>query len=93
MQTHGIRLATAASATTTGVQWPGGKGVFSVQATWGGGTVAFQFQIADDSTWLTPTDGSLTADGAFIVELPPCLVRVSITTATGVDARLDRIPE
>jgi hypothetical protein len=93
MKTHGERLATAASATTAGVKWPGGKGVFSAQATWGGGTVALQFQIADDSTWITPTDGSLTADGAFIFELPPCLIRVAITTATGVDARADRIPE
>lgn len=93
MHTYGEKLATAASATTTGVKWPGGKGLFSAQATWGGGSVALQFQIADDATYITPTDGSLTADGAFVFELPPCLIRVAIATATGVDARVDRIPE
>jgi hypothetical protein len=93
MQTASVELLADASATSSAKQWPGGKGVFAVKATFGGGSVALQFQLPDSSTWITPTDGSLTADGGFVFELPPCYIRASVATATAVYATAVRIPE
>ncbi len=94
MQTFSLKLLTNASATSDGThQWPGGKGVYAVKATFGGGSVALQFRLPDHATWFTPTDGSLTADGGVVFELPPCLVRALVTTATAVYATMARIPE
>lgn len=93
MQTASVELLSNASATSSAKQWPGGKGVFSAKATFGGGSVALQFQLPDSTTWVTPTDGSLSADGGFVFELPPCYIRAAVATATAVYARADRIPE
>lgn len=90
--TGGVSILSNASATSAAKKWPGGVGLFAVKATWGGGSVALQFQLPDGSTWVTPTDGSLTADGGLIFELPPCLIRAAVTTATAVYARADRVP-
>jgi hypothetical protein len=92
MQTASVVLLSNASATGAAKQWPGGKGVFAVGATFGGGSVALQHQLPN-GTWVTPTDGSLTADGGIVFELPPCQIRAAVTTATAVYARADRIPE
>lgn len=73
-------------------QWPGGKGFFAVKATFGGGSVALQFQLPDNITWATLTNGSFTADGGMVFELPPCLIRALATTATSVYANAARIP-
>ena len=81
------------SGTGTQKQWPGGKGVFDVVATFGGGSVALQYLGADGTTWKTPTNGSLTAAGEFVFELPPVPIRCLATTATAVYARAARIPE
>ena len=93
MQTASVNLLSNASATSAGMQWPGGKGVFAAKATWGGGSVAFQYLLPDNTTWATPEDGTLSADGGFVFELPPCMIRAEVTTATAVYARADRIPE
>lgn len=93
MQTASVDLLSNASATSGAKEWPGGKGVFAVKATMGGGSVALQMQLPDASTWFTPTGASLTADGAVVFELPPCRIRALVTTATAVYARADRIPE
>jgi hypothetical protein len=93
MQTASVELLTNASATSGAKKWPGGKGLFAVKATFGGGSVALQMQLPDSSTWFTPTDASLTADGAIVFELPPCEIRALVTTATAVYAQASRIPE
>lgn len=93
MQSASVSLLSNGSATSAAANWPGGKGVFSVKATFGGGSVALQYQLPDNSTWFTPTSGSLTANDGFIFELPPCLIRAAVVTATAVYARADRIPE
>jgi hypothetical protein len=84
-----ITLGSAISATpSTGTDWAGGRGVFSVPvATFGGGTVKLQWSPDDGTTWLdVGTDTTLTAAGAGAFELPPCKIRVNIATATAVTA-------
>lgn len=93
MNTASVELLSNGSATSAGKGWPGGKGCFAVKATFGGGSVALQFLGPDGTTWITPASGSLTADGAITFELPPCLIRALVTTATAVYARADRVPE
>ncbi len=96
MQSFSVKMLVneaSSAANTTGYQWPGGKGNFMVKATFGGGSVALQYQLPDNSTWVTPTDGSLTADGGIIFELGPCLIKALVTTATAVYATATRIPE
>lgn len=93
MQTASVILMTNSTGTGTAVPWPGGKGVFSTHATFGGGSVAFQYLLPDSATWVTPTNGSLTADGGFVFELGPVPIRALATTATAVYASAVRIPE
>lgn len=93
MQSYAVTLLSNASATSSASKWPGGKGVFAVKATFGGGSVALQMRLPDGVTWFTPADGSLTADGAVIFELPPCDIRALVTTATAVYANASRILE
>jgi len=92
MQNYSLTLLNNASATSAGFGWAGGKGVFAVKAT-GYGTVALQYQLPDGVTWVTPTDGSLSADGGVVFELGPCNIRAAVTTATAVYASVTRIPE
>lgn len=81
-------LLNNASATGSAVQWDGGRGVFSVVATFGGGNVALQYLGPDESTWLT-VGSALTANGLASFDLPPGRIRAAVTTATGVYARAD----
>lgn len=96
MQTASVLLLSNASATGAAFQWPGGRGFFAVGATFGGGSVALQFQ-APDGTWagvpnLQGTAISITAAGGQAFDLPPCSIRAAVTTATAVTARADRVP-
>lgn len=93
MHTASVTLLTNGSATSAAQNWPGGKGLFSVKATFGGGSVALQYLLPDLVTWATPTDGSLTADGGVVFELPPVPIRALVTTATAVYATAVRVPE
>jgi hypothetical protein len=81
-------LLSNASATGSAAQWPGGRGVFSAVATWGGGNVALQYMGPDESSWLTAAT-ALTANGLIAFELPPGRIRAAVTTATAVFARAD----
>lgn len=88
-----VPLAVNASATSAGVSWPGGPGMFTAVATFGGGTVKLQYLLPDGSTWADADTGSgtlyttLTAAGGGGFEFPPGQqIRVSITTATAVYA-------
>lgn len=81
---NGIQYANI-SATTTGVQWDGGKGSFVVHATFGGGTVKLQYLSADATTWVDMgTDTTVTADGGGNFEIGRCQLRVNVATATAV---------
>ena len=61
----------------------GGRVVFAVQGDFGGGTAALQFSLDDGTTWSsTGSTTSLTADGGAGAELPPCKVRVNLSSST-----------
>lgn len=87
----GLRLLENASATGSAMQWPGGRAVFAVTATFGGGTVKLQMLGPDGSTWIDVADGSLTAAGTKVVEVPVGQVRANVATATAVYASLQRV--
>lgn len=80
-------LLTNASATGAAVQWPGGRGAFSVPAgTFSGATVALQWS-PDGTNYLAADQGgttyvTLTAAGAGGFELPPCLIRASVVSGS-----------
>lgn len=84
---NGFTLISNGSATSAGIQWPGGKGSFIVKATWGGGTVKLQYLSADATTWVDMgTDTTLTADGGGNFEIGKCQLRANVATATAVYA-------
>lgn len=73
-------------------------GIYAVDAhagTWGGGNVHLQVRLGDGSTWQdVGSSTNFTADGFTTqVYLPPGAYRLHVTTATGVYARVIRIPE
>lgn len=83
----GYTLASNASATGDPILWPGGKGSFFAQATWGGGSVKLQYMGPNGTDYEdVGSDTSLTADGGGNFELPKCYIRAAITTATAVYA-------
>jgi len=88
----GITLLSNASATGNWFAWPGGRGEFRVQATWGGGTVKLQCKGPNGTAQDVGTDVTLTADGGGIFELGAGEIRASVTTATAVYAVALRIP-
>ena len=80
-----------AGAGTAAAQWLGGRGVFYVKATFGGGSVKLQQKTPDGTFVDVPatvnaTVPSLTANGMCAFELPPGELRVAVATATGVYA-------
>ncbi len=88
----GIVLASNASATGAWFQWPGGRGEFRVEATFGGGTVKLQCKGPNGTPMDVGAAVTLTANGGGIFELGAGEIRASITTATGVYAMALRIP-
>lgn len=83
-----LKLVENASVTGPLVNWPGGPGMFTAEATFGGGTVKLQVQTQSAAgTWVdVGSDTTLTAAGAGGFTLPPCNIRASIATATAVYA-------
>lgn len=85
-----IILGANVSATGSGFAWKGGKGVFTAEATWGGGTVKLDMQTVN-GTWVTVINPngnavSLTANGAITFETCAGQIRVNVATATAVYA-------
>lgn len=87
-----VILGENVSSTQAAVNWKGGKGMFLVTGTFGGGTVKLQTQMPDvNSTFVDVKNQagnsvSLTAAGCIPFELPPGQIKVNITTATAVYA-------
>ena len=98
MQTAGGELLRNGSANSQPMQWLGGHGVLSVEATWGGGNVALQYG-GPNGAWLPVENAqagtaiSLTANGTARFFLPPGQIRLAVTTASAVFARADRVPQ
>lgn len=76
-------LLSAASATGDWAPWFGGKGMWTVDGTFGSGTVKMQWRANASSTALDVDGASVTANGGGIFELPPGQVRSVITGASG----------
>lgn len=104
MQTASVVLLSNGSTTSSGKQWPGGKGVMSVAGTFGGAAVTMQYLGPNGSTWLdvkalapdgTQTTVSLSAAGSIGFMLPPTQIRAVVTggTPSGLYASADRVPE
>lgn len=91
MNSAGVALLTNESATGQPVVWPGGRGLFVAEATFGGGSVALEYR-GPAGGWLAVPAVSLSAAGGVLFELPPGEIRAAVVTATGVYARADRIP-
>lgn len=89
----GQALADNASSTGDWVLWLGGKGTFFVTITGTAGTVTLEVLGADGATEFTAgSETTLTADGWGNFEAAPCWIRAAIDTATGVYAKVGRIP-
>jgi len=88
----GIVLASNASATGSWFMWPGGRGEFRVEATFGGGTVKLQCKGPNGTAQDVGTDTTLTASGGGIFELGVGEIRCNIATATAVYAMALRVP-
>jgi hypothetical protein len=88
----GIVLASNASATGAWIPWPGGRGEFRVEATFGGGTVKLQCKGPNGTAQDVGTDTTLTSSGGGIFELGAGEIRCNIATATAVYAMALRIP-
>lgn len=92
MNSAGVLLLSNASATGAAAKWPGGRGLFTAEATFGGGSVALEY-LGPNGSWLATPTVSLSANGGALFELPPGEIRAAVVTATAVYARADRIPE
>lgn len=88
----GIVLASNASATGNWFMWPGGRGEFRVEGTFGGGTVKLQCKGPNGTAQDVGIDTTLTASGGGIFELGAGEIRCNIATATAVYAMALRIP-
>lgn len=97
MQSASSELMRNGSGTGAAQHWPGGEGVLSVRATFGGGNVAFQC-LGPNATWLPVPDATtgnavvLTTAGTARFALPPTQIRAVATTATAVYASAARVP-
>lgn len=90
-------LSNAGAGAGTGVDWPGGRGLFMVDATFGGGTVALE-QMSPSGAWLplnhegTSTPISLTANGTANFVSAAGAIRANATTASAVNAYAVGVP-
>lgn len=92
----GIQLVNA-SADSPAVALRGGRYVFSVHATFGGGNVQVQQLALDGATWVAPMNiagstNNLTADGSQTMDLSGGQYRIHVVTATAVYAALAGVP-
>ncbi|CAB3644094.1 hypothetical protein [Trinickia soli] len=92
-----LTLSTAGGGAVASVDWQGGRGLFMVDATWGGGTVALE-QQSPAGVWLplnhegTSTPISLTANGTANFVSAAGAIRANVTTATAVNAYAVGVP-
>lgn len=67
------------------MSWQGGKGCFTAEATWGGGSAKLQFKTLN-GIWVDVDGLSLSANGHKTFELPIGEIRVVVETASAVYA-------
>lgn len=110
MQTASVNLTPTAAAaagsypSTTGIQWPGGKGVCTVTGTFGSTSATLEYLGPNGSSWIpvavladdgTQTTVALAANGSIGFMLPPCRIRLTLTggTPSALYGSADRVPE
>ena len=87
-----IRLIENDVAAATSYDWQGGQGMFTAEATWGGGSVRLQVQTLN-GTWVdVGSDTTMTANGAAGFSLPAGKIRALVATSTAVYAYVVGIP-
>lgn len=100
VRTADVLVATNRNGTgsSTQVGWPGGRGLLTVEGTFGASTLTFEHQSKQTSNWITaisPTGAaiSMTAGGDALFELPDCQVRITMTggAPTGIYATISRV--
>ena len=83
MSNFSVDLLSNASATGSGVQWPGGTGNFACQGTFSGATVTLQFLGPDGTNYIAAgTNTTLTAAGSGNFTLPRCTIRALVASGT-----------
>lgn len=93
-----LDLLVNGTGSSTAQDWPGGEGVFFVEAaTFGGGTVALEFQGPNGNwvpaaNYVTGAAISLTVVSAAHFSLPAGPIRATAVTATAVYASAVGIP-
>ena len=78
-------LLSNGSATSGDFLWPGGRGAFVVNATFGIGSVTLQMLGPNGTTYVNAA-AALTADGMVAFELPQCRIRAFVASATAIYA-------
>jgi len=86
-------LLSNASATGGWVSWPGGKGDFRVEATFGGGSVSLECKGPNGTAIPVSAATTLSANGRAVFELAAGEIRAAVVTATAAYASVHRIPE
>lgn len=86
-------LLSNASATGAWFPWPGGRGDFRAEATFGGGSVTLQCKGPNGTAIPVSSATTLTANGRGTFELGPGEIRAAVATATAVYAQVLRIAD
>lgn len=78
-----------ADGNSSAIEWAGGQGHFAVFGTFSSGTAKLQYSLIGDEEAgykdVDTTDLSFTADGHGNFTLPPCHLRVNLSSATTPD--------
>lgn len=82
---------TNASVTSSAFYLRGGKYGVVASATFGGGSITLQILAPDGTTYVTALT-AFTAAGYSTVDLPPCVCKIAIATATAVYAAVSPVP-
>jgi len=81
-----VVLLSNEAVTSEWKQWPGGVGLFSAEATWGGGSVSLEYKLPNGTAVAAGANTTLTANGGGLFELPPCQIRAAVVVATAAYA-------
>ncbi len=73
-----VQLLENESATSTFTGWPGGRGQFAVEGTFGGATVSLQVEGPNGTGISLGTDVELTAAGVANFEAPQGRIRANV---------------
>ena len=78
------------NASTASQDWEGRKGQVIANGTWDTSNLQLEMSPDDGTTWISVgSEGNLTDDGAFIFDLNPCKVRLtlaSVGSSTSINA-------